>query len=141
MIRRRVFRLLPCPNYCKWCLNEQQDACVFFNFGFLRVYAQEWDYWVVWWLYSQFFKKSPYRLPQWLYQFTFPPAMQEGSLFSTPSPAFIVCRLFDDGRSDHEVLAHCSFCLNFFNNQLDGITDSMNINLRKLWEMVKDRES
>ena len=24
--------------------------------------------------------------------------MQEGSLFSTPSLAFIVCRLFDDGR-------------------------------------------
>ena len=26
--------------------------------------------------------------------------MQEGSLFSTPSPAFFVCRLFDDGHSD-----------------------------------------
>ena len=26
--------------------------------------------------------------------------MQEYSLFSTPSPAFIVCRLFDDGHSD-----------------------------------------
>ena len=26
--------------------------------------------------------------------------MQEGSLFPTPSPAFIVCRLFDDGHSD-----------------------------------------
>ena len=26
--------------------------------------------------------------------------MQGGSLFSTPSPAFIVCRLFDDGHSD-----------------------------------------
>ena len=28
--------------------------------------------------------------------------MQEGSLYSTPSPAFIVCRLFDDG--------HCDWC-------------------------------
>ena len=27
--------------------------------------------------------------------------MQEGFLFSTPSPAFIVCRLFDDGHSDN----------------------------------------
>ena len=26
--------------------------------------------------------------------------MQERSLLSTPSPAFIVCRLFDDGHSD-----------------------------------------
>ena len=36
--------------------------------------------------------------------------MQEGSLFSTPSPGFIVCRLFDDGHSDScEVVSHCSF--------------------------------
>ena len=34
------------------------------------------------------------------YQFTCPPAMQERSLFCTPSPAFIVCGLFDDGHSD-----------------------------------------
>ena len=26
--------------------------------------------------------------------------MQEDSLFSIPSPAFIVCRVFDDGHSD-----------------------------------------
>ena len=36
--------------------------------------------------------------------------MQEDSLFSTPSLAFIVCRLFDDGHSDWcEVISHCSF--------------------------------
>ena len=40
------------------------------------------------------FKESPYSSPQWLYQFTFPPTVQEGSLFSTPSPAFIVCRFW-----------------------------------------------
>ena len=35
--------------------------------------------------------------------------MQEGSIFSTPSPAFIVCRFFDDGRCDWcEVIPHCS---------------------------------
>ena len=38
--------------------------------------------------------------------------MQEGSLFSTPSPAFIVCRFFDDGHSDQcEMISHCSFDL------------------------------
>ena len=31
---------------------------------------------------------------------TFPPTVQEVSLFSTPSPAFMTCRLFDDGHSD-----------------------------------------
>ena len=31
-------------------------------------------------------------------------------LFSTPSPAFIVCRFFDNGHSDWcEVIPHCSF--------------------------------
>ena len=38
--------------------------------------------------------------------------MQEYSLFSTPSPAFIVCRHFDDHHSDQcEVIAHCIFDL------------------------------
>ena len=34
------------------------------------------------------------------YQLTFLPTVQEGSLFSTPSPEFIVCRFFDDGYTD-----------------------------------------
>ena len=38
--------------------------------------------------------------------------MQEGSLFSIPSPAFIVCRFFDDGHSEQcEVIRHCGFDL------------------------------
>ena len=45
--------------------------------------------------------------------------MQECSLFSTPSPTFIVCRLFDDGHSDQcEVISHCSFDLHFSNSEL-----------------------
>ena len=97
-------------NQCKQCCSEHWGTCVFFSFGFLRVYAQLCNCWVIWWFSSQYFKESPYLLPQWLYQFTFPPAMQEGSLCSTPSPAFIVCGLFDDGHSDwFEVVSHCSF--------------------------------
>ena len=54
----------------------------------------------------------------WLYQFTFPTTVQECSLFSTPSPAFIVCRLFDDGHSDWcEMISPCSFALHFSNNE------------------------
>ena len=44
--------------------------------------------------------------------------MQEHSLFSTPSPAFIVCRLFDDGHSDRcKMISHCSFDLHFSKNE------------------------
>ena len=111
-------RWLPCSSYCKQCCNEKWNTCVSFSFGFLRVPAQEWDYWVIWWFYSQFFKESPNRLPQWLYQLIFSPAVQERSLFSTPSPVLIVCRLFDDGHSDQcEVISHCSFHLHFSNNE------------------------
>ena len=66
----------------------------------------------------RFLKESPYHLPRWLYQYTFPPTVQECSLFSTPSPAFIVCRLFDVGYSDRcEVISHCSFDLHLSNNE------------------------
>ena len=48
----------------------------------------------------------------------FPLAMQECSLFSTPSLAFIVCRFFDDGHSDGcEMVSHCGFDLHFSNNE------------------------
>ena len=44
--------------------------------------------------------------------------VQEVSLFSTLSPAFIVCRFFDDGHTDKcEVIAYYSFDLHFSNNQ------------------------
>ena len=37
--------------------------------------------------------------------------------FSPPSPAFIVCRHFDDGHSDQrEMITHCVFHLHFSNN-------------------------
>ena len=40
------------------------------------------------------------------------------SLFSTSSPAFIVCRFFDDGHSNWcEVIPHCSFDLHFSSNE------------------------
>ena len=43
---------------------------------------------------------------------------KEGSLFCTPSLAFIVCRLFADGHYDwYEMILHCSFDLNFSHNE------------------------
>ena len=39
-------------------------------------------------------------------------------LFSTCSPAFLVCRYFDDGHSDwYEMIPHCSFYLHLSNNE------------------------
>ena len=44
--------------------------------------------------------------------------MQEGSLFSTPPPAFAICGLINDGPSDWcEVVSHGSFDLHFSNNK------------------------
>ena len=57
------------------------------------------------------FKESLYCLPQC---FALTPTVQENSLFSTPSPAFAVCRLFDNGHFDWcEVISHCGFDLHF----------------------------
>ena len=36
----------------------------------------------------------------WLYKFTFPPTVQGSSLFSIPSPAFVVYRFCDDDHSN-----------------------------------------
>ena len=47
-----------------------------------------------------FFKEPPCCFPQWQHQRTFPPTVQEGSFSPTPSPAFGICRLFNDVHSD-----------------------------------------
>jgi len=53
-----------------------------------------------------------------LYQLTFPSIVQEGSLFSTPTLAFVICGLINDGHPDWcEVVFHGSFDLHFSNNQ------------------------
>ena len=44
--------------------------------------------------------------------------VQEHSLFSTPFPAFLVCRYFDAGHSDQcEAISHFNFDLHFSNNE------------------------
>ena len=63
------------------------------------------------------FWEISYCFPKWLHQFTFPPTVYKGSLFSTSSPTFVVCRLFDDSHSDRsEVIPNCGFDLYFCNN-------------------------
>ena len=63
------------------------------------------------------FQESSYHSPQWLYQFTFPPTVCEGSFFSTPSQGHIIYRPFSDGHSDLcEVIPHSTFDLHFSTN-------------------------
>ena len=57
--KRWTSRLFPCPGYYKQCCDEHWGTCVSFNSGFLGVYAQQWDCWVIRQFYLQFFKESP----------------------------------------------------------------------------------
>ena len=50
-ICRWTSRLLPCPGYCKQCCDEYWGTHVSFNSGFLGVYVQQCDCWVVWQFY------------------------------------------------------------------------------------------
>ena len=50
--------MLPCVDYCKQCCNEHWGSRVSFNSGFLSVYAQQWDCWVIWQLYFHFFLRN-----------------------------------------------------------------------------------
>ena len=56
-------RLLPGPGYYKQCCDEHWGTRVSFNSGFLGVYAQKWDCWVIRQFYFQFFKESPHCSP------------------------------------------------------------------------------
>ena len=56
-------RLLPCPGYYKQCWDEHWSTHVSFNSGFLGMYAQQWDCWVIRQFYFQFFKESPHCSP------------------------------------------------------------------------------
>ena len=39
--------MFPSPGYYKQCCDEHWGTCVSFNSGFLGVYAQQWDCWVI----------------------------------------------------------------------------------------------
>ena len=56
-------RLLPCLSNCKHCWNDHWFTHVSFSSGFLGVYAQQWDCWVIWQFYFQSFKESPNSSP------------------------------------------------------------------------------
>ena len=66
---------------------------------------------------SLVFKEPPILFSIEVVRIYIPTVSIGGLLFSTPSPAFAVCRLFDDGHSDcFEVILHCSFEFHFSDN-------------------------
>ena len=53
---RWISKLLPCPGYCKQCSDDHWCSCASFNSVFLSVYAQQWNFWVIWQFYVQFLR-------------------------------------------------------------------------------------
>ena len=49
--------------YYKQCCDEHWGTRVSFPSGFLSVYAQQWDCWIIMQFYFQFFKESPHCSP------------------------------------------------------------------------------
>ena len=121
-VHQWTFRLLPCLGCWKQCCYEAWGACIFWNSGFLwrcihiSLSLREWDCWIMWWLCDLLFKVPLSCSPQWLRQSTSPPAVPEGSFCFTPSPAFIVCRLYGGYSDGCEVIAQCSFNSHLSNN-------------------------
>ena len=60
-----------------------------------------------------------------------------GSLFSTPSPVFIICKPFRDDHSDQcEMVPHCGFDLYFYNYQRQHFSCGCLPSVCLLWRNV-----
>ena len=105
-----ILGLFSCLSYCKYCCCEHWEACVFWisviffsryipRSGIAGSYSSS----------ILFFEELPCCFPWWLHQFTFPATVYKGSLFSTSSPAFVVCRLFSASHSEVMGISQCCF--------------------------------
>ena len=87
------FRIFSVVN--KAAMNTGVPVSFWISVSFFQIYTQAWIYMlgckVVLFL---VFEEPPYCFPQWLHQFTFPPTVYGGYLFSTSLITFAFCGFF-----------------------------------------------
>ena len=102
-------------SYYKQCCDEHWGACVSFNSGFLGVYARQWDWWVIWEFYFQFFKESPHFLHSGCTSCISTNSVR-GFLFLYTLSS-IYCFLTAAILTRCEMVPHCGFDLHFSDNE------------------------
>ena len=93
--------LLSCPGYYKQCCDEHWDTRVSFPSGFLSVYAQQWDCWIIrqilWLCYmairysTQFFSAEHRVYPQCLQLPSLLPSLMMLTRYTAAMLALILC--------------------------------------------------
>ena len=89
-------------------MNMGVQICFSISLHLLQKNTWQWNCWIT------IFLRNLQTVFQWLHQFTHPPTVSEGSLFSTSSTTFVTCVPFDNGHSDWcEMVSHCGLDLHF----------------------------